>query len=338
MNNRTSPLTIEVLDRPAPILIDASRTPSGSAGFGFEGGRVLSVNGRLHIFTTELLSEPIWVHTALAHWSSDDGLNWERESTIRTSTGDNTGRDTEAALFAPMPIYSTVDERWQLFFVAYRSEPDQPNQFRRNFGGRVLRSTSTSHGLDGIPGPYAGQNVVLEPNHESQAWEGLQGTDSFFPFLGADGTWLGFYGSCTSEDLARARWGVGLAHAAELTGTWVRDPSNPLETESHFIENPVVQEIYGTLIALYENDPFDPAQARSFGWMTSTDGKAWERQPPIQIPDHTASWASRIRTPLGLVPTENGYRAYFTAFDRRGSDPGAPTHGHIAAIELRIGP
>jgi hypothetical protein len=147
MPTRTPPLNVEVRESEAPILINASRSLSGPAGFGFEGGRVLVVRGQYHLFTAEILSEPIWVHTAIGHWSSPDGARWIRQSTIRESTGDYTGVDEEAALFSPMPVFNPIDDNWHLFFVGYRSEPDEAGQFRRNHSGRVLRAPSTTPGL-----------------------------------------------------------------------------------------------------------------------------------------------------------------------------------------------
>jgi len=37
-----------------------------------------------------------------------------------------------------------------------------------------------------------------------------------------------------------------------------------------------------------------------------------------------------------MVPIEDGYRVYFTAFDERGSIPGEPTYAHVGAVDLDI--
>src|SRR3984885_4980187 len=52
---------------------------SGAEGnkYGFEGGRVLKLNGIYHLFTSEMVGDPHWVKMRLAHWVSQDRLRWK---------------------------------------------------------------------------------------------------------------------------------------------------------------------------------------------------------------------------------------------------------------------
>ncbi|HEY4764107.1 MAG TPA: hypothetical protein VIH75_10560, partial [Candidatus Sulfotelmatobacter sp.] len=50
--------------------------------YGFEGGRVLKLNGTYHLFTSEMMGDPHWVKMRLAHWVSQDRLHWKRLATL----------------------------------------------------------------------------------------------------------------------------------------------------------------------------------------------------------------------------------------------------------------
>jgi len=55
-----------VAQHPSPVL--TTRSP-GAEGirFGFEGGRVVKVAGTYHLFTSEMVDDPIWVRMRLGH-------------------------------------------------------------------------------------------------------------------------------------------------------------------------------------------------------------------------------------------------------------------------------
>ena len=149
--------------------------------YGFEGGRVVKLNGTYHMFTSEMVGDPHWVKMKLAHWTSQDRIHWRRIGTVRESSGDFTGSDRRAALWSPMPVFDERDNRWNLFYVAYQAAPDTPQEWLTNHEGRIWRAVSVIAGADGISGPYRDVGVVLQRGPDSDAWEGLQGTDSFFP-------------------------------------------------------------------------------------------------------------------------------------------------------------
>lgn len=343
---RPTPVLVPLPGSEAGRVIHAAEARAGTSGFGFEGGRIFVHNGVFHLFTTELVSEPIWVLTEFAHWVSRDGVSWSRQSTVMGSSGNFTGEDPLAALFSPMPVFNDSDDYWDLFFVAYRSAPDTGTQFLRNQKGRILRARSVEGGQSGIFGPWSIEEVVIEPGADSQSWEGLQGTDSFFPYRVGD-SWLALYGSATTEwfsnsssDAERTtRWMVGLAESKDLAGPWQRVPEgNPLPVEPRFIENPVVARAGDGFFALYDNGHIDPGLSRSFGLMTSDDGATWTRQDPVLVPPSVAPWAITVRTPLGMVVDDSGQlRVYFTAFESAAGGPadfGGSGHVGVAVVEF----
>ena len=131
-----------------------------------------------------------------------------------------------------MPVYSDRDERWNLFYVAYRCAPDPPDRWLTNHEGRIWRAVSQTPGPHGYDGPYRDVGIVLEPGADSDSWEGLQGTDSFFPFRVGE-RWLAFYGSANTQDKQIGKWQVGLAESETLAGTWKRlSATNPVAPRS----------------------------------------------------------------------------------------------------------
>ena len=223
--------------------------------YGFEGGRVLELGATYHLFVSEICCEPFSVKMKLAHWTSQDRLHWKRISTLFESSGEFEGKDARAALWAPMPIYNEKEGRWNLFYVAYRAAPNTKTQYRANHEGRIWRAVSKVGGREGIGGPYEDVGVVLEPGPESQPWEGLQGTDSFFPYE-VDGRWYGFYGSAQTEKLPIKLWGVGLASAPRTGGALEKASARkPLPIEKVFMENPIVTKLVdGTCVAVYDSE------------------------------------------------------------------------------------
>jgi hypothetical protein len=237
-----------------PVLTVQSSGAEGNK-YGFEGGRVVKLNGTYHLFTSEMVGDPHWVKMRLAHWISQDRLHWTRLATLAESSGDFGGKDPRAALWSPLPVYNTADDRWNLFYVAYQAAPDTAQQWLTNHEGRIWRAVSSTPGVDGIGGPYTDAGVILQRGRDSDAWEGLQGTDSFFPYKVGE-QWYALYGSAHTEKVPISLWQVGLAKAPDLAGPWVRcTDRNPLTVEKRFIENPIVTKLEdGTYVAVYDTD------------------------------------------------------------------------------------
>jgi hypothetical protein len=304
-----------------------TRTTPGAEGieYGFEGGRVVKLDGVYHLFTTENLPGHMWVKTRLGHWTSPDRIHWQRAATLYASSGDFTGRDPRAALWAPMPVYNDADGRWELFYVAYRCAPSTPTEWRGNYEGRIWRAVSQQKGRGGIGGPYTDVDVILEPDTHSQAWEGLQGTDSFFPYP-VGKRWLAFYGSANTEHLPLEHWRVGLAEAPSLAGPWKRRAEgNPVEMEKKFTENPVVNRMEnGYYVAVYDDD-IEYKNSIGYSWSAPGDGLHWARGKQLVVqPRGTGFWADTVRTPLGLVPEAHGeFTLFYTGFQ---TPPAAGQH------------
>jgi hypothetical protein len=292
----------EVVDvRPEPCITEGSPGTEGNR-HGFEGGRALRQGGRYHLLTTEMWGRPIWTRTRLAHWRSDDGLAWERVSTLFESSGDFTGQDTHAALWSPMPTWSEERDRWALTYVCYRSKPNTAEAWYRNYDGRIALAVSAIPGRDGLGGPYQEEALLMAPGEASARWEGLMGVDSFFPYRAGDG-WMAWYGSSPESN--------GLASAPRLTGPWTRlSVDAPV---SRHTENPVVTRLEdGRYVAFFDGCGVH----QKFGYMVSPDGREWSEPILIDLDDHPNRWWGLTRTPLGLIPEGDGtFRLYFTAYN-----------------------
>lgn len=300
---RTPVVDIAIVESHARSVLTIQSPDANGVLGGFEGGTVVKTGGRYHAFMTEML--PGWdtgdafIRTRLADWVSSDGIDWRRVSTIFSSTGDKTGTDPRAALWAPMPVYNSADQRWNLFYVAYRSRPNVPPAWYINYDGELLRAVSQVRGREGIDGPYRDRGVVMRPGPGSDRWEGLQGDDSVYPYP-ANGRWFAFYGS---SDTGRAlhSWLVGLASAPELSGPWKRCSSlNPIPL-GHFVENPIVTKIGDTYLAIY--DDLNPEQGQSMGYTASLDGVHWTpgKDLPVFPPE-----VAHPRTPLAILSNAEG--------------------------------
>src|SRR5258706_3560188 len=124
---------------PLPLI---SRSSPGAQDnkYGFEGGRVVLLDGIYHLFISEMNANPKWTKTRLAHWTSSDGLNFTRQSTLFESSGNFTGSDPRAALFLPIPVFDDDLNRWTLFYSAFRSAPNQKSKWLINHDGRIYRA------------------------------------------------------------------------------------------------------------------------------------------------------------------------------------------------------
>jgi hypothetical protein len=328
---------LEVTKRwPNPILTIHSEGAEGNK-YGFEGGRVLKIKDTYHLFTSEMVADPHWVKMRLAHWTSQDRIHWKRESTVAESSGDFTGKDPRAALWSPLPVYDRKDGRWNLFYVAYQAAPDTAERWLTNHEGRIWRAISTVPGEDGVGGPYTDVGIVMQRGKDSDPWEGLQGTDSFFPYMVGE-RWYAFYGSAHTEKLPLSSWQVGLATAPSLAGPWKRCTElNPLKVENRFMENPIVSQLNdGTYIAVYDTDA--PA---AIGFTLSRDGTHWLPGQSLIVQEGSGAWATEVRTPLGLIDEGKGlFTLFYTANEKvPGTGPDGnginTTPGSMGLVDVR---
>jgi hypothetical protein len=328
-NNQTMKPAIrfEIQELRQKPVIDSDHPDCKDNKYGFEGGSVVKLDGVYHLFATEMAGDPFWVRMRIAHWTSPNGIEWKRGSTIKETSGKSraeTGLPYES-FWSPMPIFNEADKRWELFHVAYDTGGAT--------GGRIWRTTSTVQGRAGIAGPYKDFGIILQPDAESQKWEGGQGVDSFFPYQVKD-RWFAFYGSHGGAP----GWQVGLAEAPALTGPWKRCVrGNPCTFEPAFLENPIVTRIGDLYVAVYDSDIVNPpdfsyhAEPTSIGYSTSTDGIHWAKGGRIVVqPPGSANWSTDIRTPLGLIDEGNDtFTLFYTAENKKRFWP-------LSIIKLKI--
>jgi hypothetical protein len=292
--------------------------------YGFEGGRVVKVGDAYHLITAEMAGDPFCVNMRIGHWSSRDGLTWKRIGTIRESDGDFTGQSQRASPWGPMVIFAAEDNRWHLVYVNYRSKPEW-----YNFNGVIQHAVSGTEGMEGIAGPYEDTNELLRYDVDPDPWEGLQGTDSFFPYK-IGNTWYGFYGSATLEKRKDCKWNIGLATAENIAGPWKRmSEMNPVDS-MNFAENPIVSQLdNGVYIAIVDGGPW----VNKMGYLLSWDGIHWSKVRHIELEPTVKRWWTWMRTPLCLIKEPDGaYTMFFTAW--RDSPP--KTFGMLSKLTLRL--
>jgi hypothetical protein len=319
----------EIVGGPDSPVVDEGMPGTEGIQGGFEGGCCVKIGDTYSLFPTERAGEPgveayhDRVKTRIGYWTSKDAIHWKRQSTIYQSSGtyavtddDNPLNDRRAAIWSYMPVFNRESNRWNGFYLAYTvSKEYKPNH---SFG-RIWRCESVQEGMDGIGGPYRDCGIVMEPGLDSQLWEGRQGVDSFFPYKVGE-KWLGFYGGAFPYEkwsdyplkYQQKWWGVGLASANKLDGSWKRMDTtiNPV-TSIHpwFIENPIVSELPGgVLIAIFDGGPdaWGLHLPNMFGYSLSLDGITWTEAHYIPIHTKVKKWWDIMRTPLGLVPEGNG--------------------------------
>ena len=328
----------EILDGPDQPVVDETHPDAHDINGGFEGGRALKLGDTYHIFPTERAGSPGCdpsydrIKTRIGHWTSKDAINWERVSTIIQADGEYTTIDFDhpasnrrGAIWSFLPVFNEREDRWNAFYVAYTCHRDiDPG----HCFGRIWRTVSTTPGMNGIGGPYEDAGIVMEPGLQSQAWEGRQGVDSFFPFQVGD-KWLSLYGGAFpfyGEQRiigTRGKWHVGLAESNALAGPWLRlgGGINPV-TSIHptFLENPIVTQLpNGTYIAMFDGGPTDLGLPNMFGYSLSREGKTWSEATYFPIETKVNKWWKTMRTPLGLIPEgDNIYTIIYTAWRAEG--------------------
>ncbi|MBP6506816.1 MAG: hypothetical protein KA257_04565 [Opitutaceae bacterium] len=307
MNSSTPVLRFNLIEPPAAPVIGSDHPDLAGNKYGFEGGCVVKEAGLYHIFTAELADDPFNVRMRLAHWTSADARDWRREGTLYETDGSITPGDNRFSLWAPMAVFNDDENRWNLFYVAYR--PGHGDREELHMEGKIWRAVSSVAGRGGIGGPYRDSGIILQPDADSQPWEGQQATDSFYPWrVGAK--WYGFYGGHNFHPIGP--WLVGLAAAPALAGPWRRCVGlNPSPIEPVFIENPLVSKVGAHWVAVYDNCAAGDTyicEGRHVGCSVSTDGVHWPKghDLAVQPPDGPAQWSEDIRTALGLIEEEDG--------------------------------
>lgn len=328
-----------ILDGPDTPVIDEGMPGTEGILGGFEGGACVKVGSTYHMFPTERAGEEGTgsyydrVKTRIGHWTSQDAIHWERQSTIYQASGhyavtdnDNPFNDRRGAIWSYMPIYNEEKDRWYGYYLAYTVHREiEPNH---SFG-RIWRCESVVAGKEGIGGPYRDAGVIMEPGLNTQLWEGRQGVDSFFPFK-AGSDWLAFYGGAypfeTRSDYPakgkKGAWYVGLAKAPALEGPWTRMDTtvNPVTSmHPYFIENPIVYKLTNEwYIAIFDGGPeaWGLHLPNMIGFALSRDGYHWSEAHYLPIETKVKKWWNIMRTPVCLIPEGNDvYTILYAAID-----------------------
>lgn len=272
---------------------------------GFETGHVVKLGDTYHMFINEMFDR---AHRdmRIAYWTSKDAVNWQRQSTIVNSILPRSASNPRSEVWVNAVIFNEEENAWNIFYVAYRGGDKTKGEIEGfDYSGKIWRAKSQKLGKDGIAGPYTDVEIIMQPDENSQKWEGQQAIASFFPYKVKD-KWYSPYDG--HNHVPKGDWPTGLATAPKLNGPWKRMPEifNPLKIVDVFMENAVVTKLKsGTFLMVY--DSFGNQQ---IGYSTSKDGVNWEKETRVTIQSENNKWAidgdHYTRTPLCAIEENDG--------------------------------
>ena len=279
---------------------------------GFEKGQVIKLNGVYHMFVNEMFGR---AHRdmRIAYWTSPDAENWKRISTIKESIPGRSPSNPRSEVWVTGVEFNEEENAWNIFYVAYRGGDKEKGELAGyDYDGKIWRSKSIIPGKEGIAGPYADIDIIMQPDENSQAWEGEQAVATFNPYK-AGNTWLAFYDG--HQHTPKGPWPTGLAFASKLSGPWKRMPAgfNPLPIVDEFMENPQVTLLAdGRFLTV-----FDSYGDQEIGYSISKDGILWEKEIRIKVQTKDI-WADAgdhaMRTPLCVIEEADGsFTVIYTA-------------------------
>lgn len=314
-NMTTSKETLVVLNEHQGPVIGPDHPDVKASGnrSGFETGEMIKHKGIYHMFVNEMFGQH-HIDMRVSHWSSPDAINWKRQSTVVDRVPGRSHTNPRSEVWLTGVEYNEEEGAWNIFFVSYRGgNPQASEGFSADYEGKIWRSRSTVKGPDGIAGPYKDVEIILQPDENTQKWEGQQAVDSFNPYQVGD-KWYAFYGG--HYHTPRGPWPVGLAWADKLNGPWKRMPEgfNPVPIVKTFVENPVVSKLPdGRYLAI-----FDSLGPREIGTSISKDGISWPPETRLTAQTGSNKWAGDsdhdMRTPLCAVREEDGtFTVIYTA-------------------------
>jgi hypothetical protein len=155
--------------------------------------------------------------------------------------------------------------------------------------------------------------IILQPDENSQSWEGQQAVATFNPYRVGE-TWYAFYDG--HNYIPKGPWPIGMARAPKLSGPWTRMPEghNPVPIAQEFAENPQVTELKeGGFLTV-----FDSFGDREIGYSLSFDGVRWAPEIRIKVQGPQNLWAGSgdhdTRTPLCAIEEDDGtFTVIYTA-------------------------
>ena len=317
------PFRLEVIEESAKPVIDDTHPDCANNKSGFEGGYVVRQNGTYYLFVGEMTGTPHRAKMQIALWTSKDALSWKRQKTIIEGANTRTIADNQSEVWMQQLLFNEKENRWNLLYIAYRAGNANNGEVPDiDHNGVVGRMRSKVDGKEGIDADYEKIDIIFTPNQESMAWEGQQGTDSFFTYQ-VGKKWYAIYGS--RNHIPPSPWLVGLAQAPALEGKYKRIKSHsPLPLERFFIENPMVEKIEGVgYVCVYDvggyTYPAYPFKDNNcIGYAYSANGKDWKMGKPLKVQsDGDNNWANDVRTPFGLVAEGNNeYTILYSAKEK----------------------
>jgi hypothetical protein len=177
------------------------------------------------------------------------------------------GTDAHSSSWGPFFVKEPDTDTWYVSYVAYRGAPNNASGWLTNYEGQIFARAAAMPGDAGLDGDFQDVNAFqhdalwLSPDDFAvqgpwpHSCQGLQGTDSFFPYQLADKSWAALVGTSHQETPdpwpmpAGGKWQVSLATAPRLTGPWTRyNPKSGglpadapcVDVNGGFTENPVV--------------------------------------------------------------------------------------------------
>lgn len=288
-------------------VVDSNHADVLSSGnrSGFETGQVVKINGMYHMFVNEMFQRP-HRDMRIAYWTSPDAINWKRQSTLVESIPGRSPANPRSEVWVTGVEYNEAEDAWNIFYVAYRSGDEAKGELpQSDYEGKIWRAKSVMKGQDGIAGPYADMGIVLQPDENTQSWEGQQAVATFNPYK-ANGRWYALYDG--HNYIPKGPWPVGMAEAPALSGPWVRmsEKYNPVPIADVFAENPQVTELKsGGFLTV-----FDSLGDQEIGYSISKDGIHWSLETRIKVQSAKNLWAlpgdHAMRTPLCAIEEQDG--------------------------------
>ncbi|WP_460950826.1 hypothetical protein [Spirosoma daeguense] len=283
---------------------------------GFETGQVVKINQVYHMFVNEMFERP---HRDLriSYWTSNDAVNWKRQSTIVESIPGRTHTNPRSEVWVTGVVFNDDEDAWNIFYVAYRAGDEAKGEVAgSDYAGRIWRAKSVKKGRDGIAGPYADMDIVMEPDSTSQPWEGQQAVACFNPYK-VGNTWYSMYDGHNYKP--KGPWPTGIAFAKKLNGPWTRMPEgfNPIPVVDEFMENEIVYQLKDGRYLMI----FDSFGDHEIGYSLSNDGVNWGREVRVKIQTGSNRWAEAgdhyTRTPLcALEEADGSFTVIYTAMTK----------------------
>lgn len=311
--------------------------------FGLEDGIVVRrADGGFTLLAAAMYGAPLWVRMRLDVYNSRDALNWGLQRSLRASSANFDGSDPHSSSWGPFFVRDPASDTWALTYIGYRGAPSNASGWLENFQGVAYGAYANATGDAGLDGDFgdahfrATDATLLAPDdfHVAGPWphvcQGLQGTDSFYPYPLGDGTWAALVGTSheeTPNPWPGGKWPVSLARAPALMGPWVRyNPSGGapadapcVDLNGGYSENPIVSRRADNASAFQLLHDALGAEAQGFGYACSADGLAWGPSALVRTP-------LGARTPLGMLP--------MTAAETAAMTPALLAYGVLNASQI----